>query len=296
MPTLKETRKRIGSVKNTQKITRAMKLIAAARLRKSQDAIVAARPYATALRAVMGEVAELAGTESHPLLEPRGQDSAVVVVMTSDRGLAGGFNSQLIRTAERYVANELSAYETVRLRLVGRKATAYFRRQNVDIASNRLAPTGDTALDVARELATEVVADFIDGGMDRIFLVYNEFKSAITQKPVTVQLLPIEPGELPRSGPGSNDGEARSGELVYEPSETALLEHLVPLYVQNALFRACLESIASEFGARMSAMDAATRNAGEMIDRLTLVYNRARQAAITKELMEIIGGAEALKG
>jgi F-type H+-transporting ATPase subunit gamma len=291
MPSLKTIRKRIGSVKNTQKITRAMKLIAAARLRKSQDAIIAARPYSLALEQVIAEVANYAGRESHPLLQARGERSAVLVVLTSDRGLAGGFNSQLIRRSEALMRTELASYESVKLRLIGKKANAYFARRGAPIASFRPAPTHATALDVARESANEVVADFLDEGkaVDRIFLVYNEFKSAISQRPVAKQLLPIQPAEMAAGAP-------RSGDFVYEPSKQVLLEHLVPLYVQNQLFRAALESIASEFGARMSAMDSATRNAGQMIDRLTLVYNRARQAAITKELLEIIAGAEALKG
>jgi F-type H+-transporting ATPase subunit gamma len=291
MPSLKTIRKRIASVKNTQKITRAMKLIAAARLRKSQEAIVAARPYAQALEQVIAELANYAGRDSHPLLQERGKSSAVVVAITSDRGLAGGFNSQLIRRVELLMRTDLADYDSVRLRLLGRKANAYFSRRDTPIASFAPGPASETALDVARAVANDVVGDFLDGDspVDRIFVVYNEFKSAISQKPVARQLLPIEPAELPAGMP-------RSGDFVYEPSKQSLLEHLVPLYVQNWLFRAALESIASEFGARMSAMDSATRNAGQMIDRLTLVYNRARQAAITKELLEIIAGAEALKG
>jgi F-type H+-transporting ATPase subunit gamma len=291
MPSLKTIRKRIGSVKNTQKITRAMKLIAAARLRRSQEAIIAARPYSTALEQVIAELANYAGRDAHPLLQSRGTASAVVVVISSDRGLAGGFNSQLLRRTELLLRTELASYTSVRLRLLGRKANAYFSRRDASIAKSQIAPTAETALDVSRGLSNDVVADFLDADqpVDRIFLVYNEFRSAISQKPVVKQLLPIEPAELP-------PGMPRTGDFVYEPSKEDLLEHLVPLYVQNSLFRSLLESIASEFGARMSAMDSATRNAGQMIDRLTLVYNRARQAAITKELLEIIAGAEALKG
>jgi F-type H+-transporting ATPase subunit gamma len=293
MPSLKAIRKRISSVKNTQKITRAMKLVAAARLRRAQDAIIAARPYATALERVVTELAERAGREAHPLLADRPGKRAQVVVLTSDRGLAGSFNAQTLRRTEALLAEELAGWDDVGLRVVGRKGNDFFKRRSVNIVSYVHAPTSDSALDASRELANHLVHDFLAEKADRFYLIYSEFRSAMSQKPVVRQLLPIEAVAVAPQG----EGEARrAGDFLYEPSKEELLEHLLPLYVQNGIYRAELESIASELGARMSAMDSATRNAGEMIDRLTLQYNRARQAAITKELLEIIGGAEALKG
>lgn len=290
MPSLKAIRKRIGSVKNTQKITRAMKLVAAARLRRAQDAIIAARPYSSALEQVVAELAARAGRDAHELLAQRPGKRAEVVVLTSDRGLAGSFNAQVLRRSEALLGDELADWDEVGLRVVGRKGNDFFKRRDVSILKYIGAPTSQTALDLSREIANHVVDDFLEERTDRIYLIYSEFKSAMSQKPVVRQLLPIEPHVIA-------EGESqRAGDFLYEPSKEELLAHLLPLYVQNGIYRAALESIASELGARMSAMDSATRNAGEMIDRLTLQYNRARQAAITKELLEIIGGAEALKG
>jgi F-type H+-transporting ATPase subunit gamma len=290
MPSLKAIRKRIGSVKNTQKITRAMKLVAAARLRRAQDAIIAARPYSAALERVVAELAERAGRDAHKLLAERPGKRAEVVVLTSDRGLAGSFNAQVLRRSEALLGDELGDWSEVGLRIVGRKGNEFFKRRDGSILSHNTAPTSQSALEMSRDLANIVVEDFLEEKTDRIYLIYSEFKSAMSQKPVVRQLLPIEPKAL-----AETEG-LRAGDFLYEPSKEELLAHLLPLYVQNSIYRAALESIASELGARMSAMDSATRNAGDMIGRLTLQYNRARQAAITKELLEIIGGAEALKG
>jgi F-type H+-transporting ATPase subunit gamma len=290
MPSLKAIRTRIASVKNTQKITRAMKLVAAARLRRAQDAIIAARPYSEALERVVAELAERAGREAHPLLADRPGKRAQVLVLTSDRGLAGSFNAQLFRRTESVLSEDLDGWDETGLRVVGRKGNEFFKRRSVNIISYVAAPTSASALELSRELANHLVHDFLEEKSDRFYLIYSEFKSAMSQTPVVRQLLPIQPHK-PAEGE-----KTRAGDFLYEPSKEELLEHLLPLYVQNGIYRAALESIASELGARMSAMDSATRNAGEMIDRLTLQYNRARQAAITKELLEIIGGAEALKG
>ncbi len=289
MPSLKAIRKRIGSVKNTRKITRAMKLVAAAKLRRAQEAIIAARPYATALSAVVSELAEVAGTDAHPLFEDRKGTKTAIVAFTSDRGLAGAFNANVVKKIEAFVANELPADSEVSLRLIGRKANQYFSRRNANISSYDAAPTGATALTVAGDTAHRIVDDFIEKRVDRVFMVYNEFKSAITQSVVIKQILPVVPDVAAKPGDNRPD-------YAYEPGREELLARLVPLYLQIGLYRAALESIAGEFGARMSAMESATKNAGEMISKLTLDYNRARQASITKELLEIIGGAEALKG
>jgi F-type H+-transporting ATPase subunit gamma len=288
VPSLKAIRKRIGSVKSTRKITRAMKLVAAAKLRRAQDAIIAARPYASGLSQVVSELAEDAGTDAHPLFEDRKGKKTAIVAFTSDRGLAGAFNANVVKKVEAFVANELPADSEVSLRLVGRKANQYFSRRNANISSFDAAATGPTALSIAGETATRIVDDFLEKRVDRVFLIYNEFKSAITQTVVVKQILPV----VPEKGAAAR---ARV-DYTYEPGREELLARLVPLYLQIGLYRAALETIAGEFGARMSAMESATKNAGEMISKLTLEYNRARQASITKELLEIIGGAEALKG
>jgi F-type H+-transporting ATPase subunit gamma len=287
MPSLKAIRKRIISVKNTRKITRAMKLVAAAKLRRAQDAIIAARPYSLALASVVSELAAAAGKEAHPLFAERELRNAAIVVVTSDRGLAGAFNSNVIRAVERYAANELTSANEVSLRIIGKKGNQHFTRRNARISSYDTAPTGDTALTLARESANRVIADFIDGKVDRVYLAYNEFKNAGSQITRVVQILPVK---------AETAHEQQGVDYIYEPGEAELLTRLVPLYVQNQIFRANLESLASFFGAQMMAMENATKSAGEMIQRYTLQYNRARQASITKELLEIISGAEALKG
>jgi len=295
MPSLKAIRKRIASIKNTRKITRAMKLVAAAKLRRAQDTIIAARPYSEALAAVVSELSGVAGKEAHPLFEERELKRATVVVVTADRGLAGAFNTNVIKGVERYAANELSSANEVTLRIIGKKANQHFSRRNANIASYDAAPTSATALTLARETAHRVIDDFLAGQTDRVFLAYNEFKNAGSQVVRIVQLLPVAPGAA-AEGEAAAAADTGTTDFLYEPSKEELLSKLVPLFVQNQIFRASLESIAAFFGAQMMAMESATKNAGEMINRYTLQYNRARQAAITKELLEIIGGAEALKG
>ena len=292
MPSLKSIRKRIGSVKNTRKITRAMKLVAAAKLRRAQDAIIAARPYASALATVVSDLAEVAGEGAHPLFDQRPANRVTMVAISSDRGLAGAFNSSVIRKVEQVIETELASAQEVSLRLIGKKANQHFVRRNANIASYDPAPTGATALTTARETANRVIDDFLEKRVDRVYLVYNEFKSAISQGVVVKQILPVVADAADLAGDHAGVGS----DYVYEPGKEELLARLVPLYVQIGLYRAALESIASEFGARMSAMENATNNAGEMIAKLTLQYNRARQASITKELLEVISGAESLKG
>ncbi len=301
MPSLKAIRTRIASVKNTQKITRAMKLVAAARLRRAQDSMLAARPYSSRLREVIADVsARIAATQRgdepvHPLLAHRPIKNVRLLLVTSDRGLAGGFNSNLARRIERFLIDEKGAYPRVELAIAGRKAREHFRRRlqtplyaHATIVTELPAATSDNAMDRARELAKQATEDYLEGKIDAVLLAFNEFKSAITQVVRVETMLPIEPAKLP-------EGATRF-DFEYEPSKGDVLSTLVPLYIEITLYRAMLESIASFFGAQMSAMDNATKNAKEMIGNLTLQFNRARQAAITKELMEIVGGAEALKG
>jgi F-type H+-transporting ATPase subunit gamma len=300
MPSLKAIRNRITSVKNTRKITRAMKLVSTAKLRRAQEALIAARPYSSAITKVVSELSAVAGAESHKLFEDRALVKAAVVVVTSDRGQAGAFNANVVKAVERYAANELSGATEVSLRIIGKKGNQYFTRRRARVTSFDLAPTGANALELARDTANRVIDDFTSGKVDRVFVVYNEFKSAISQITRVKQILPVVPEKVTALTTTSPTAAAATAEpqsdFLYEPGKQELLNRLVPLYVQIQLYRAALESIAAFFAAQMTAMENATKNAGEMIAKLTLSYNRARQASITKELLEIIGGAEALKG
>ena len=295
MPSLKLIRNRIASVKNTQKITRAMKMIAAARLRKAQDAMIAARPYAKRLADVITDISarsEATGDElTHPLLHQRPMQRVRIIVVSSDRGLAGGYNSNLVRKVERYLVDEQPNVSQFEIVVVGRKARENWKRRASMVVGDHPGATPDTVRELAQTLAAECSKAFTDvaeGRVDAIFVAFNEFKSAISQIPTITQLLPI-PAAPAEAGAPRLDFE-------YEPSKAEVLAVALPLYLEVCLRRMLLEAVASEFGAKMSAMDNATKNAKEMISSLTLVFNRARQAAITKELMEIIGGAEALKG
>jgi F-type H+-transporting ATPase subunit gamma len=304
MPSLKAIRTRITSVKNTRKITRAMKLVSTAKLRRAQDALIAARPYTAAITRVVSELSAVAGADAHKLFEERPLSKAAIVVMTSDRGQAGAFNANVLKAVERYAANELSGATEVSLRIIGRKGNQYFARRRATVTSFDPAPTGATALESARETANRVIDDFTSGKVDRVFMVYNEFKSAISQITRVKQILPVVAETAPTTtaltttsaAGGAHAPAETQTDFLYEPSKQELLNRLVPLYVQIQLYRASLESVAAFFAAQMTAMENATKNAGDMIARLTLSYNRARQASITKELSEIVGGAEALKG
>jgi F-type H+-transporting ATPase subunit gamma len=298
MPSLKNIRTQIASKKSTQKITRAMKLVAASRLRRAQDSIVAARPYANSLAEAIAEVALRAGGESHPLLERRSPERITLVLLTSDRGLAGGFNANVFRVTQRFIAERKAATPPAReivLEIVGKKGRDYYRRRRQTITRETPAPTAESASQIAREMAQIVSHEFHEGRTDAVFLVYNEFKSAVQQRVVVEPLLPVIGADLSAAG-NAQATTVGALDFAYEPSKEKLLDALLPLYLESQIYRALLESIASELGARMTAMDSATNNAKEMIASLTLQYNRARQAAITKELMEIVSGAEALKG
>ncbi len=297
MPSLKNIRTQIASKKSTQKITRAMKLVAASRLRRAQDAIVAARPYANALGEAIAEVALRAGAESHPLLDRRTPERITLVLLTSDRGLAGGFNANVFRVTQRFIAERKQATPPAReivLEIVGKKGRDYFRRRKQSIAREIAGPDGGDRRRRSRaRWPRSSRTPFATSRTDAVFLVYNEFKSAVQQRVVVEPLLPVT---APICAGGDAGRAAGALDFLYEPSKAKLLDALLPLYVESQIYRGLLESIASELGARMTAMDSATNNAKEMIANLTLQYNRARQAAITKELMEIVSGAEALKG
>jgi F-type H+-transporting ATPase subunit gamma len=289
MPALKDIRRRIGSVKSTQKITKAMKLVAAAKLRKAQNNILAARPYAVKLQELIADLALRADAEDHPLLEVREPKRVMLVILTSDRGLCGAFNTNILRAAERYREENADKHDEILLTVVGKKGRDYLKFRNIEIDRYFKGLDVGDALERADELTNIVIEDFLAKGLDMVYVLYNEFKSAMTQKITVEQLLPIIPAELPASGDAAVD-------FLYEPGKIEILETIMPMYVEVEMYRAMLESTASEFGARMTAMENATNNANDMIASLTLVYNKARQAAITKELLDIVGGAEALKG
>ncbi len=299
MPSLKVIRKRIATTKATQKITRAMKMVAGAKLTRAQQRIVAMRPYAVKTGEVLQSVAKTVGSAmsesqepAHPLLAARAEKKALVLVLSGDRGLCGAFNTNVNKAAERTWVEKKAAGVEVRFVTVGRKGREYLARRNADVMRDFPRVYDGLDLEKARLVARWVVARFEKGEVDSVSIVYNEFKSAITQRVTLEPLLPLASGAS-QAPPAERIGPS---DFLYEPNQRALLERLMPMYVEISIYRALLESQASFFGAQMTAMDAATRNAKEMIARLTLSYNRARQAAITKELMEIIGGAEALKG
>lgn len=289
MANLRDIRKRIGSVRSTQKITRAMKLVAAARLRKAQQNITALRPYAIKTFDVLSFVASRAGEDAatHPLLARREPKNVLLVVLTSDRGLAGPFNASINKAALAKWKELEAEGSNVSFAVVGRKGRDYLRRRGAKIIEEFTGVFDNLDMEQAGAIGRYIVDDYTAANLDACYLVYNEFKSAISQRVAIEPLLPITPATLE---------EGYEADFVYEPTKRALLDQLLPMYVDVEVYRALLESVASEHGARMTAMEAATKNAAEMIGKLTLQYNRARQAAITKELMEIIGGAEALKG
>ena len=290
MPSLRDIRGRIGSVKNTRQITKAMKMVAAAKLRRAQDAITRARPYAVLLEQALSRIAARASAEgqaTHPLLATRPVHKAELVLLSSDRGLAGGFNSNVLRRAQRFMVENADRYGEIQISTIGRKARDAFRARKMPVRKDFPGILQKLAYERAAEIAKEFSERFLDGEVDSVFLVYNEFKSAISQTVVVRQFLPIETG--------SAEGAATGYDFLYEPSRKDLLGELVPKHLAIQVWRALLDSAASEHGARMTAMESATKNAEEMIAKLTLQYNRARQAYVTKELMEIVSGAEALK-
>lgn len=296
MPSLKDIRRRIGSVKNTQQVTRAMKMVSAAKLRRAQEAILAARPYAQRLEAVLGSVASRVGADVHPLLAEREIRRVLLVVVTSDRGLCGGFNANVVKRAGQFLGEDAAkaGYESVELAFIGKKGRdAFKRRKDLTVRhffKDALAPL---SADGVRQVAEALVGDFgaQEGGdrpgVDGIFCVYNAFKSAGSQELRLRRLLPVDTSAF-RAAAGA------AIEHIYEPDRTTLMDALVPRFVANQVHTMLLDSVAAEHAARMVAMEGATKNASEMIDKLTLAANRARQAAITKELLEIVAGAEAL--
>lgn len=300
MANLRDIKRRITTVKSTQKITSAMKMVAAAKLRRAQDAIGNARPYATRMRATLEEVSKSPLDETHPLLTPHADRRHLeIVVVTSDRGLAGAFNSNVLKAAERLLMSRAGEFQEVGLTLLGKKAIDFFRRRRAHQIRFESPIGGDVrygkAADVGRELARRYAA----GEVDEVVLVYSQFVSTMTQTPVVRPLLPFTPPSAQASSQGKTGPAAVADDqaLPYEiePDPEALLAALVPKAVEVEVFRALLENQAGEHAARMTAMEAATKNTQDLIEKLTLQYNRARQAAITRELVEIVTGAQALE-
>jgi len=289
MPSLKAIRRRIGSVRSTQQITKAMKMVAAAKLRRAQEAAVASRPYSKKLEEMVAGLASRVDENAHPLLRvPEGEGKILFLLVTSDRGLCGGYNTNIGRLAENFLRERAESAE-VRIVGVGRKGADSLRRRGFDSAERHPMPAPTAAGELARDLARTATQAFVSGEVDAVYLAYASFRSAMSQTPTLERLLPFE--RL-----AGDDAAAASSEVVFEPDPNSIIGFLLPRLVEVRVLHGLLEAAASEQGARMTAMDSATRNASEMIERLTLELNRARQAAITKELMEIIGGAEALNG
>lgn len=281
MANARDLRRRVKSIKSTQQITKAMKMVAAAKLRKAQERVVAARPFARKIKEVLARLTSANSGVSHPLLEVRDPKNICYVLISADRGLCGGYNANILRLAAGELYNKEGSLVTI-----GRKGRDFFRRRGYDIKSEFVGLGEDISFGLAKEIGQLLVDYYVKGIFDEVYLVFTEFKTAMTQKPTTMKLLPVEPP--------SESEKGNQIDYIYEPNPEELLGELLPKYIETTIFRALLESKASEQGARMTAMGSATENASEMIDKLTLSLNRARQAAITKEISEIVGGANAL--
>ncbi len=287
MANLKEIKTRISSVKSTQQITKAMKMVSAAKFRKAEEAILQNRPYSDKMLEVLSSLALRTEEAAHPLLERREHKHAGLVVFTSDRGLCGSFNGGILRSVQRFLTEKAGQYEKISLHIVGKKAKEFFASRDADILGEWVELFGNISFGVAQEIGASVVERYTNRELDVVYMVYNEFRSALSQEVVYDRLLPVEPMPV--------EPDTTTTEYIYEPDEEYMLNWLLPSYVDVRIFRALLESTASEHGALMTAMDSATNNASDMIDRLTLKYNRARQEAITTELMDIVNGVEAMR-
>lgn len=285
---LRALRRRIKSVNSTKKITKAMELIAASRITKARQAVESARPYAEGISRVIRDLAAESTIGQHPILQDReNPTTAAVIVITSDRGLAGAYNTNALRLAERVIEREVAAGLSVQLHTVGKKGDGYFRYRGYTPATTWEGVTDKPTYADAAAVAEPIVQAFIDTEVDRVFLIYTDFKSALTQTPNAVQILPVDRRAL-------EGGEGISPEFMIEPEPEAILDALIPRYVEHQVFAGLLESAASEHASRQRAMKSATDNAGDVLDKLTIEANQARQAAITTEISEIVGGAEAL--
>jgi len=285
MATLRDIRRRIRAVQSTQKITRAMKLVAAAKLRRAEERIREARPYARKMSELLGSLALRTSADSHPLLARRERGRRGIVIITADKGLCGAFNSNILRRSLEFIRQSEEA--RLSLVVVGRKARDHYRRRPWTIKSEMVGFFDRLAYAHAAELSKGLIEAYLMEETDEVHLIYNEFRSVAVQRVVREQLLPITPAPAPAA--------AALADYLYEPSADSILADLLPRHVRTQVYRALMESLAAEHGARMTAMEAATKNAAEMIDLLTIHYNKARQERITKELLDIVGGAEALR-
>jgi len=288
MPSLRDIKRKITSVKKTQQITKAMKMVAAAKLRRAQDRVIAARPYSRKMLAVIANLAGRVERVQHPLLAKREPKKVKLLVLTSDRGLCGAYNTNILRKAVEAVKQFKAEGKEVRVNVVGRKGRDFFRKRSAFTLGKAWSDLGMIDYDKAADVGKNIVDRFTAAETDEVYLLYNEFKSVIQQKVTLEKLLPVEP-------PTESDPFMAAVDYLYEPTPEAILSSILPKHIEVQVYRAMLESQASEMGARMTAMDSATRNAKDMIERLTLKFNKQRQAAITKEISEIVGGAEALK-
>ncbi len=292
MPSLQDLRRRVRSARNMQKITKSYKMVSAAKLRRAQDRVIAARPYANSMMRVLGRLAAGAGDTKHPLLEVRETDEHyVLALVTADRGLCAAFNSNLIKAAQQFIRENPD--KQIDLVTIGRKGRDFFRRRKPPI-NEYLGVTAKTVdHDEAANIARSLMEMYTQEGstVDRVFILYSEFKSVIAQRPVVKQLLPISKEAL--LGEPASDAGAEI-EYLYEQAPEEIFSRLLPRYIETQVYYALLESVASEHGARMTAMDSASKNAGELIDSLTLTMNRVRQASITREIIEVVSGAQSL--
>jgi F-type H+-transporting ATPase subunit gamma len=286
MATLQDIRRRIRSVQSTQKITRAMKLVAAAKLRRAQERLLEARPYAAKMAELTGALVRVVGEDKHPLLARREGTRRLYVVVTADKGLCGAFNANILRRSLELL--RAGGEQGAALVAVGRKAREFYRRRPWRLTAERTGLLDRVSFGSARELATLLMELYLQDEVDEVWLVYNEFRSVALQRVVLQRLLPIET-------PAAGDDEGPGAEYIYEPDAATILGALLPRHVEVQVYRALLEAAAGEHGARMTAMEAATKNAQEIIGQLTIQYNKARQERITKELLDIVGGAEALR-
>lgn len=290
MATLRDIKRRIKAVNSTSKITKAMKMVAAAKFRRAQQRMFEMRPYADRMNNILSGLAGGAEGELHPLLATRPRRNVQILVLTSDRGLCGAFNTNILKAAARHAAELRNEGFEVTISSVGRKARDYFKRRGVELRSSWVGISGKISYANAQEIAASIIENYTNESVDEVILVYNEFKSVVAQKIVIARLLPLAPIDA------ASEESLPVYNFIYEPTKQEIFNRLVPKNVEIQIFRALLESQASEEAARMSAMENATKAANEMIGSLTLQYNKARQASITKELMDIVGGVEALKG
>jgi len=289
MATLRDIQRRIRSVQSTQKITKAMKLVAAAKFRRAQERILEARPYAKKMNELLSGLVERTGDETHPLLARRDTGRKRLVIITADKGLCGAFNSNILRESLRFLRG--AGETSVTLVVVGKKARDFYRRRQFTVKSEMLGFFDRLAYSHAQEIANGLMHDYLAEEVDEVHLMYNEFRSVAVQRPVRQELLPI-PADAESD---DKDDAGPQEEYLYEPGPQAILASLLPRHVTTQVYRALMESAAGEYGARMTAMESASKNAREMINVLTIQYNKARQERITKELLDIVGGAEALR-